>query len=320
MKYLKSRRQFIMLGMAGLLFTACDKVDKVDPIGDRGQTIVKILEGGTPGSKLYAIDFVTTPTSIIGADIRRDVPNNTELNKSMVVTVKDDTAAVSAAGLTHLDPSWYTLGSGVTKVGGEGGIYTVTFAPGELAKQINIVIPDATLLDPSETYGLGFTIMTADANGHITADKSLVVSIGAKNMYDGIYKVVGTFAHPTADYVGPFGTPGRGEPLEVALVTTGANTVSRLAVAPADVAGFDGFLFWSTADDAFSGFSNVFPEYSIDPGTNVVTVYSNNPANSVTWINYNSIYDPATKTFLMDYGYNSAARRMQETWIYLRPR
>lgn len=183
MKYLNITKQFASLALVALAFTSCDKVKVTDPVGDQGQTLVKILGGGSPAAiKSNPLDFVPTPATFVGADLRRDLPNNAELNKTMNIVVKDDTAAVRAANPAYviLPASFYTLN--VPKTGGSGGTFNVTFKPGEFARQIIVTVPDATLLDPSTKYALAFTITSADGGGVITNSKSIIVEIGAKNI------------------------------------------------------------------------------------------------------------------------------------------
>ncbi len=97
MKYLNLTKSLAIVAMFSLVFTACKKAKVSTPLGDAGQTLVKILGGGTPSALAKKpIDFVNTPTQLLLVELRRDVPNGTELNKTMIVTVKDDTAAVQS--------------------------------------------------------------------------------------------------------------------------------------------------------------------------------------------------------------------------------
>jgi hypothetical protein len=227
MKYLKITKQFAALGLAAMLFSACDKVETTAPLGDAGQNLVTILQGATPSNIIKdPVDFVATPTTLTKGviDIRREVPTAAALNQKMTVTIKDDTAAVRAANASYVQfpTALYTLtlSPGVTKVGGQGGVFTVVFQPGEFAKQIYINVPNATLLNPSALYGLGFTITSADAGGKIATAKSVVVEVGAKNNWDGVYDITGTFSDVSA--AGAAFT--NAYPLQYALVTTGAST------------------------------------------------------------------------------------------------
>ena len=199
MKYLNLTKQIACVALFALIFTACKKAVVSTPMGDAGQTLVKILDGGTPyGFGKISVPFINTPTTAKAVDIRRDIPSESELNKEMTVIVKDDTAAVSFFNrdtvssnpnrtnpgklfYVKLPPNWYTVGTGTPRTA-PGGTYSVKFSSGEFAKGIYITIPDATLFDPSTTYALGFTILSADAGGKISTQKGMMVAIGAKNI------------------------------------------------------------------------------------------------------------------------------------------
>ena len=233
MKYLNLTKIFASVAISSVIFTACDKAKVATPMGDAGQTLVKILGGGTPAAVAKKpVDFVATPTKVLAVELRRDIPSETELNKTMIVTVKDDTAAVRAAnpGYLRMPSSWYTVQTAGTVPTVVGGNYTFTFAPGEYAKEIYITIPNATLLDPSALYAWGFTVTTADASGVISTQKSVVVEIGAKNSYDGVYAVTGPVVDDlNADLV-QWNNPTFGDPFpqanggawELHLITSGA--------------------------------------------------------------------------------------------------
>lgn len=235
MKYLNLTKSFAFIAIASLVFIACDKAKVATPLGDAGQTLVKILSGGTPFvvAKM-PVDFVNTPTRLLVVELRRDVPNEAELNKTMIVTVKDDTAAVRRANPAYvlLPTAWFTVQTDGVKTGGQGGTWTFTFKPGEVSKEIYITIPNATLLDPSTLYGLGFTIMTADQNSRISSQRSVVVEIGAKNIYDGIYAVTGPMVDLTGSPFTQWNNPAypgfpqaNGGAWEAHLITSGANSV-----------------------------------------------------------------------------------------------
>lgn len=280
-----------------LAFSSCIKKE-VTPLGDEGKTFVKILGGGSTATELNNfIDFVATPQTILAVDIRRDAANNADLNKTVNVIIKDDTAAVRAAdpGYINFPQAWYTLKSDAVKTGGLGGTYALTFKPGEFAKQIYLVIPDATVLDPSSTYAMGFTVTTVDNGASISYAKSQVVTIGAKNAYDGVYEDDFKNYHPTSN-------PGyTGDVVEVHMITTGSNTCKIY------FPDFGGFYNPAVLSGAMSAFGAQEPAYTIDPVTNKVTV-QNAYVGAVTFYQmaagYNSYYDPATRTIYCKFGYN----------------
>lgn len=344
MKYINLKKQLAILTIAAFTFSACKKITTPEPMGDRGQTIVKILNGGVapaPGIISEAISFVNVPYTLEKAlvDIRRDVPNNSALNSTTVITVKDDTSAIaffnqdtvstnpdrtnpSNLYYYQLPTSWYSLvlPAGIVKTGGQGGNFSVTFAPGEFAKQIEINIPDATVLDPSNLYALAFTITTIDATGKISqASNSVILQIGAKNNYDGVYKDDFCNYHPSSN-------PGYTcASTEVELITTGANACKIYW----PLAG--AFAQPSILGGGFSYFGAQEPEYTVNPSTFAVTV-QNAYVGATTFYTmsagYNSHYDPPSKTFYVKYGYNNpggvfdpaATREWTQTLKYTGPR
>lgn len=277
MKYLKHFKQIAFLVMFAMAFAACKKVEQPTPLGDDGQTLVKILGAGTPAAIIKKpVDFVPVPTQILAVQIRRDIANPSDLQKTMVVTIKDDLAAVTAANAAYIQmpTAWYTLSysasGGVTKTGGQGGTFTATFGPGEFSKEIYVNIPDATVMNPSALYGLGFTILTSDG-GVISTQKSLVVEIGAKNDWDGLYLNQGTFldvSNPAFVYGGD---------QEYALITAGASTCYVVAVNLNG--GIPGYSFSNAGTPTYYG------AYGL--------VISFNPANGAISDLHNYYGDPA---------------------------
>ena len=316
MKYLNLTKSLAIVAMLSLVFTACKKAKVATPLGDAGQTLVKILGGGTPAAtSAKPIDFVNTPTRIVAVEVRRDLPSETELNKTMIVTVKDDTAAVSAwaAGTLNrfkLPFAWYTVAvAGGVKTGGEGGTFTITFQPGEFSKTIFVTVPNATVMNPSFVYGLGFTVLTADQGAKISTQKSMIIEIGAKNAYDGIYSVVSGFVQrysgpgPTNpvccdNLTGPLGAGND----DVHLFTTGAYIVGI------PVSNQVGRLTWSYLTSPNSGVAGIDGiRLTVDPATNLVSSMSAGNATFANFPGYACKYIPSTKSFDLNWRWNPTA-------------
>ncbi|MBK8521693.1 MAG: hypothetical protein IPL54_12800 [Chitinophagaceae bacterium] len=331
MKYLNLTKSLAVVAMLSLVFTACKKAKVATPLGDAGQTLVKLLGGGTPAAtSSKPIDFVNTPTKILAVEVRRDIPSETELNKVMVVTVKDDTAAVTAwaAGSTNkfkLPVAWYTVAvAGGVKTGGEGGTFTITFQPGEFSKSIFVTVPDATVMNPSFVYGLGFTVLTADQGAKLSTQKSMVIEIGAKNAYDGIYSVESGFVQrysgpgPTNpvccdNLTGPLGAGND----DVYLFTTGAYTVG---IPNSNQPGRMTWSFLTTPNSGVAGIDGV--RITVDPATNLVSSMCLGNATFANFPGYTCKYIPATKTFDLNWRWNPTAttRDYQVVYKYKGPR
>jgi Domain of unknown function (DUF1735) len=237
MKYLNLTKQFPLILGAIALFSSCKKVENFKSIGDSGQTIVRLIDAGNEtnisGKALINLELLTTPQSISMVRILREVPNAAELTKAMTVIVKDDAAAVTAYNTAHattfvpLPAASYIVDAANPRAGGN---YTVSLKAGEFAKDLKFTLPNASTLDLNLAYAFGFTITTVDAAGKISGDaKTIIVEVGVKNKYDGIYSVEsGNVQRYTAGVPeAPGGLNGSlAGNSDVILATTGANTVS----------------------------------------------------------------------------------------------
>lgn len=274
-----------------MLAIGCTKVDKVEDLGGAGQTLVKL-----PSDKGFHLAFVelkSTTQTINLLELRRDIPNEGELNKTMKVTLKEDPALVAtynsklpagATPLTLLPEASYTPDPANPKA---AGVYTVTFGPGEFAKQVRLTFPNATNLNPNNRYGQGYVLASVDQNGKISKVLfSTVVEVSVKNQYDGDYQAKGTFHHPVN------GPRAIDEPK--ALTTTGPSSV--------------------LANLGDLGSSNYKMILTVGADNKVtITPAGITPNIDQTW--GDNYYDPADQSFHLHYSYNTAAPRIIEEVI-----
>jgi hypothetical protein len=322
MKFLNYSSKALVLITGFALVYGCKKVNTAKPLGGAGNTIVKLPSD--EGYNLISLNLQTTPQTFALLEIRRDVPNETELNKTTVVIIQQNQVVISdfnsANGTSYvvLPYSSFTVDPANPRSGND---FRVTFNPGEFFKEIKITIPDATVLDPGESYALGFRIASVDGGGKISGDQNeILVEIGLKNKWDGKYTLHGDFYHPTQS---PNWDPFT---VDVEMWTSGASSVKMYFP---DLGGFyHPGLFLGT----LSAFGAQEPEYTINPATNAVTVQNSYPG-AVTFYTmfagYNSHYDPATKTIYAKFGYNlgpggtfvsGSSRAWTDTLIYNGPR
>ena len=337
MRHILNLRSLFLLSAFSIFAVSCKKVSGPEPLGDAGEVFVKVVGGAVstaPGIISRAVDFVSTP-STVAVGIQRLVTDKTDLEKTMTVTVLDDTSAVNFFNrdtvstnpnatnpnrvfYEHLPAAWYTVGANTTKTGGRGGIYTLVLKPGEFIKDLNIIIPDATLFNPSAVYALGFTILSVNADGKVSKLKSGIMTVGAKNNYDGVYSYVsGLVTRYTAPGVpqgdalsGPLGPVNP----DIQMITTGAYKVRIPQIT------------WSGGTSGVGGIGDL--ELTVDPVTNLVTVTSipnaGGPANATltNWAGKVNRYDPATKTFYVAFRWNPTAnvREYEVVWRYKGPR
>jgi hypothetical protein len=268
MKYFNISKSIVAFVLAVATFSACDKAPSPTPLGDKGQTLVKLIDGGTdaaPGEKALAIDFISTPQRISLVDLRRDVPSSISLNTPMKVVVTEDPGLVAAvsASILPLPTTAYTFAPGTQKL---GSTYTLNLGAGEFAKGIDIDVV-ATQLNPSNTYGFGFKISSVDADGKILKEqKAIVVTIGAKNIYDGVYEITGTYSDVSAAGA----TFTNAYPLKYALVTTGATTCDVVDV---KYQQYPAYIFTTPTGLSFYGSYGLV--IGFEPTSNAISTFYN---------------------------------------------
>ena len=322
MKFIRYSIKTFLLIIALALINGCEKPDNPKPLGNAGNTIVKLAS--EDGYKLISLNLQSTAQTFVLLEVWRDIPNQSELNQTTVAIIKQNQIVISdfnsANGTSYiaLPNSSFTVDPATPKSGDD---YTVTFEPGEFYKAIKITVPNATTLDPSKAYALGFRIGSVDRGGRISGDQNQVlVEIGLKNKYDGRYRLDGAFYHPTQ-------SPGYDAfTVNVEMHTSGVNSVKLY------VPDFGGYYSPGLFMGTLNAFGSQEPEFTIDPATNKVTVQNSYPG-AVTFYTmaagYNSHYDPATKTIYAKWGYNydpgptfnaANTREWTDVFTYLGPR
>jgi Domain of unknown function (DUF1735) len=269
MKYLSLLKPLTYLSAGILLFSSCKKVGDIEPIGTAGQTIVKFIDPNGTGKSTLGLSLISTPQTIEMVEVVRDVPNETELNRAMTVIVSNDPGAVSvynAANGTNLVPipaAQYSVDASSPRVGND---YTLTMQPGEFAKSIKFILPNALSLNLNLAYAFGFTISTVDAGGKITSKpKTMVVELGVKNKWDGVYTVTGTMVdNANATFTGTY-------PLTFHLITTGGATCS--VYDPNLNGGSFGHLFNANGVGSFYG--SFMPVVTFDANSNKILSATN---------------------------------------------
>lgn len=244
-----------------LLTVSC--IQKQESIGDTGHTFVKL---NPAVYNMLAFDAKSTPQTGILFELRRDVPSGTDLKNTTTVVLKydADTAIlnkynnINETSFIPLPPSLGTVSPAIT-----GGKITVEFAAGDIGKAVTIAVPNAANFDFSLNYALGFTIESVSGTGSLSAsvNDTVVVEILAKNKWDGIYTVTGTFE----DYI--TGPTWLGiYPKTVQLRTIGANKVAKY---DSDYATY-GYVF--DAAGGASSFGAFTPAFVFDASDNVSVV------------------------------------------------
>ncbi len=155
----------------------------------------------------------------------------------------------------------------------------VTIPKGSKTGFLQIKIKPSDIIGQSIAFG--FRIESIVQSGYTISGNfnTAVGSIVTKNQYDGIYESVGYFEHPI--YFGDFVNTWEG-------VTTATNTIN--------------VPLYVTVN-----FTSTF-FLTVDPATNLVEITSNDlPIDP--YVEEDNYYDPATKSYHLDFGYTTSAPR-----------
>ena len=185
--------------------------------------------------------------------------------------------------IPEFDPTKYTI------------ITDVVIPAGQQYAPVKITIPSTVGISADNSYAIGLKIISADAGYTIASNMNkTLVEIVIKNQYDGDYVSNGYFYHPAS----PRGITDRPK----TLATVNATSV------------------WTELGDL--GGNGYFAIFDVDPTSNAITIRqypgsvsvvefgtglpTTNPGYTAQWANSaecNNVYDPATESFKVRYGY-----------------
>jgi hypothetical protein len=302
----------VFFSIVSFLFTACIKNNVVE-LKEQGTTFLKFLE--SPANPIFFEPFSDTKEVSLFS-LRRDAHSNASLNTSFTVTVRVDTAAITAYNDDNdtefevLPDSLYTLGAGITKTGNL--TYQMTFQPGEAAKEFTINL-NGGKWDFSNKYAMSFVIQDPGGVTISSGKESVITLISVINKYDGAYRLTGYHTRPTLDF--PYDQT-------MHLVTEGTNSV--VFYWPA--AGSEGHPI-GTGPGTVSWYGTaVRPVIVFDENDIITNVYNKDAAVTITRFDAAtgsnvSRYDEATKTIIVHWNYNNNPERaFFDTLVYIGPR
>lgn len=227
---------------------------------------------------------VVTISLLSGKPATTDVVVKVQVDPALLT----DYNAANSTNIIPLDPALYNIST-----------VDVVIPAGKTKGIIEINVPSTTTLDPNETYGLGFRILSVDG-GYVIAsnERTILLSIAIRNIYDGRYTSNGYVYHPSV----PRAIVDRAKTLSTINATT---VVCELG----DLGG-----------------ANYRAYFNVDPITNLVTITPAAGAAGGTYYQFdagfptiapgplytpqwarsaecNNLYDPNTKEFKVRYGY-----------------
>jgi hypothetical protein len=307
---MKKYFNLLILSLAVVSLSSCLKDDR-EIIKEGASPAVIEFQSPTPISSPSGAVFATYNRSYgLGAttvtydltvnytgseDAPTDIPITFDINPTAV-------AQYNTEQHTTLDPmqgspSLFTMPTSVTIPKGQRmAKITLTFKPQSF--------------DLSKTYGLAIRLTSAAApsSGNFG---TIILAINAKNIYDGIYKQTGGTVQR---YTAP-GSPTSGDALngqlkfnpDIALTTINANTVQISGHKWGD--GGTG----QAQSSGIAGIDNL--QIVVDPLTNLVTMKSLAQPNLANVVGAINKYDPATKTFTLNFEWNpTGAKREIRDW------
>jgi hypothetical protein len=281
-----------------------------DKLSDDGLTNPNI--GGSP--KVIEIPGPVRATTSYNSSYAISLPISTKDTTFDVVYIRlaaDQPASEDIQVQLELDTKLldaYNDSSGTSLVQPAASLYSfdnanlvVTIPRGQRQGSLKMkVVPEKIA---TGQFGFGFKIKSVSNSGYLISGNfgNAVAIVGVRNIYDGVYDYKGY-----ALRAGDAALTGNFTGAEMELQTTGPSSLI-----------FGELALWG---DGQSGIGIEKPELAINPVTNKVTVTSaggaiNNP-------NYDSRYDPATKTFFVSFtwGAGPAARLSIDTLTYREPR
>jgi hypothetical protein len=292
MKTFRILKNLAVVLLTLLLFNSCETVETTEPMGDAGQTVVKLFPDGF---KLVALDAVATAQRGLAFEVRRDVHSQASLNSTVTVIVKLDDAVLTEYNTDH-KTSFVPLPTSLATLdpapAADGNI-TLNFGPGEFAKTIFVNVPNATKFDFSKAYGLGFRLVSTTEGAKLSeaVGTEVVSQVLVKNKYDGKYSMKGFIMRPgdTGGLEGYFKDHIK------TMSTSGATAVT---MSPnqlwANGGGVGGIGAWTiTVDESGT------PPYKITVTDPVAVNWKMDP-------DYPNRYDPATKTFYFKVNWGAA--------------
>ncbi|MCA5004347.1 DUF1735 domain-containing protein [Sphingobacterium bovistauri] len=165
-------------------------------------------------------------------------------------------------------------------------------------------------LNPADVYGLGITINSIEQNGYIISGNygSTVSIFSVKNIYDGIYSMEDGFVQR---YSAP-GVPTTGDALNGSMKGNPNITLSSIDGTTVEVTN----LRWAGGASGIAGIDNL--RFRVNPANNLVTVFALGNASAANIPGAVNKYDPATKTFTLNFHWNPTANKREVTNLVIK--
>ncbi len=261
------------------------------------------LDGGVNFKRTVGLEISTSPQVLdpnsmtVGLYLGTVATKDVHVKVAYDPTILDDYNTANGTTILELDPTLYTIAT-----------TDLVIPAGKQNASITITVPSTQNISPDNSYGIGFKIISVDAGYTIASNMTkTLVEVVIKNQYDGDYTSNGYFYHPSVPRA----------------ITDRAKTLSTMTATSCMVELGD------------LGSSGYFAILDVDPVTNNITITDypgsvatidfgaglpdTNPGYTAQWARSaecNNVYDPATKSFKVRYGYmGSTGYRVTEEII-----
>lgn len=258
---MKNIIKIFSLSIIALGFTSCLKDDITDDRMDIDPK--KIVELPYQSHTLdHALNYSDKAEIVDLVAVRLAAAEPASEDVVVELSAADSQSKIGAYNKEHgtelvlLPTNLYTIPSGGLKV-------TIPKGSREAYFQISI---NSGQLDPSTTYAMAFNIASVSNAGYLVSGnfKDVFVTVAAKNKYDGVYTVTGTYS----DLAAPANQAVY--PKEIHLISRGANAVYYYD--EKDL-GSAGYLFNTGSGNSYYG--NWAPVFNFDLATNAVATVTN---------------------------------------------
>ena len=316
----KVLQQILFISAISIFVISCEKGEEPFPTSINTEKTLVLLPDAVNGPLMtIALDLTPGAQTVNILTLQRNASSPAELNKTLTVKVKLQNAVISDPTSGELHELPRNLYTNHPDNPFDGQTWTVTFQPGESIAYLKIILDPSNLITLTQRVGLGFQLAEAPGAQISDSKNQLGVEIGAKNAWDGVYRIRYRLFHPTnADITGTGTIP------EWDFLTSGPRSVD-----------------WDVAT-VFINFATSGLTYFGDAGGPSLQVRMTvNADNTVSLSNIGSRavplafpplvvppgvtnrYDPSTKTFYVAYNWTPAGagtREKYDTITYVRPR
>jgi hypothetical protein len=303
------KRYLLTFALGGLLLTTGLTSCLKDKGYDNGQYGVNgpaskavSIPQATSSPIAFSVDAITTAQSINAPTVNLETPNVAAEDVTVTLVVDQ---SLLPNGVVPMPATAFNMTS-----------LTLVIPAGSRTATAKINIPNASILNPNNKYGIGFKIASVSPAGYAIASnlKSVVISFSIKNKYDGVYNLRGYHNRNSPDYTIPYN-------VTVHMITTGPSSVVFFYPDPP---GPDTYAH-PINGNAGQYYGDFAPNITFDPATDLaigVNEYVTNalPMNIVAGSNSRFEPGPPKKMYLLFRYNNNDLRRFYDTLTYLSAR